>query len=197
MERIDMVDEIPYGVNPETFIDMEMSAHDDMDADNCLQKIENWERFRKFWLDYYDKKIEEVNQKVDNNIAFNKRKLRNYFTLVPHRRTKMQEVYDLPSGKLAVTYKEASFVPDRKAIIERLKKSGETEYVKVKTSEDLDWKGYKERLFISEDGNVLDRETGEIVTDVTIDRPMPEFNAVPKERIKKNGESEDGREEAV
>ena len=196
MEKIELLDELPFGEDPTVYIDQKTALHDDIDADACLQKINNWGRFRKFWLDFYAKKINEVNQRCDNNIAYNKRRLRDYFATVPHRTTKAktQEVYDLPSGKLAVVYKSASLVPDRKAIIDRLKKAGEIEYINVKTSEDLDWKGYKERLFIGEDGSsIIDRETGELVTDVTIERPMPEFKATPKTA---KGEDEDGRDEA-
>ena len=199
MERIDVIDEVPFGEDPAIYIDPEKALCDDMDADACLQKIANWEKFRKFWLDFYAKKIDEVNQKCDNNITYNRRKLQDYFEKVPHRTTKAktQEVYDLPSGKLAVVYKNARFVPDNQAIIERLKRTGETEFIKIKTSEDLDWKGYKERLFISEDGNmILDRETGEVVTDVEIDRPTPEFKITPNKKVEKEN-VEDVGEEAV
>ena len=193
MEKIDIIDEAPYGDNP--YIDPELCPKDDMDADECLTKINNWERFRKFWLDFYAKKIEEVSQKCDRNIAYNRRKLKDYFSTVPHKSTKTQEIYDLPSGKLAMVYKKPSLVPDRQAILDRFKASGDKEFIKTKTTEDIDWNGYKERLFISEDGKtVLDKETGEIVKDVSIKVEDPEFKATPKKETE--GE-EDVREEAV
>ena len=191
-----VIDEVPFGEDPTIYIDPESALHDDMDADACLQKIGNWERFRKFWLDFYQKKIDEVNQKCDNNIEFNRRKLKDYFATVPHRSTKTQDAYDLPSGKLAIVYSKPKLAPDKHAILERLKNAGEMEFVKTKTTEDLDWQAYKDRLFISEDGeSVIDRETGEVLKDVAIEQNAPEFKVTPN---KKKGEEENVREsEAV
>ena len=59
--------------------------------------------------------------------------------------------------------------PDKdgeKVIIERLKKDGSEELVKVEES--LNWQGYKKHLKI-DNGNVVDTTTGEIVTDVQIE----------------------------
>ena len=95
-------DEVPFGADPNTVGYAEQL--DEMEADVCLQKISNWERFRKFWLDYYQKKVDEVNQKCDNNVAFQKRKLRDYFESVPHRSTKTMEAYDLPHGRLSIGF---------------------------------------------------------------------------------------------
>lgn len=172
-----VVDEVPYGMDIDAieFGD----TIDEMEADACLEKISNWEKYRKFWLDYYAKKIEEVNEKCDRNRAYQERKLRDYFNSVPHRSTKTMEVYDLPHGKLSMPFATKKMVPNKEAIIARLKGYGENEFIKVK--EDLDWSGYKSRLFISDSGDVLDKETGEIVTDVSVEISKPEFSAKPKE----------------
>ena len=173
-----MEDEVPFGVDVEQ---MEVQTMDDMDADGCLHKINNWERYRKFWLDYYQKRIDEVNQKCDKNIAYQHRKLRSFFESVPHRSTKTMEAYDLPSGKIQVTFGKPNLVPNKEAILERFRKEGETEFIKVK--EELDWSGYKSRLFISETGDVLDQETGEIVEDVSIETPEPKFAVKINEKV--------------
>lgn len=159
---------------------------DEMQADECIQKIDNWERYRKFWLDWYKKKIEEVNEKCDRNIAWQKRKLRNFFKFVPHRNTQTFEAFDLPSGRLTMPFPKKKLVPDRASILARFVKDGDEEFIKVK--KDIDWDGYRKRLFISEDGDVLDKETGEIVTDVSIEESAPEFSVT----INKKGGSEDG-----
>ena len=80
----DLIDEVPFGTDVEA-VDLEPEM-DDMSADGCIQKMENWERYRKFWLDYYAKRIEEVNQKCDRNIALQNRKLRRFFAFVPWRK---------------------------------------------------------------------------------------------------------------
>ena len=110
----DLIDEVPFGADVET---MEVRKMDDMDADACIEKISNWERYREFWLDYYQKKIDEVNQKCDRNIAYQRRNLRDYFATVPHRSTKTMEAYDLPHGKIQVTFSKPCLVPNKDAIL--------------------------------------------------------------------------------
>ena len=82
-------------------------------------------------------------------------------------------------------------VPDKSAIIERFKSQGDSEFIKVK--EELDWNGYKSRLFISDSGDVLDKETGEIIKDVAVEETETKFEVKPN----KNGGNEDGRDEEV
>ena len=178
METISFVDEVPFGADVET---LEIEQIDDLSADECIRKIGNIERFRKFWLDFYQKKIDEVNRKCDTNVAYQRRKLRAFFDTVPHRGTKTTEAYDLPSGKLSFTFAKRKLNPDRTAIIERMKKNGETEFIKVKTTVDLDWSGYSKRLIMSDEGEVIDRETGEVVSDVVIEMTEPKFD------VKMNG----------
>ena len=176
MENImDVVEEVPYGTDVEAVeINGEMN---DMDADSCIEKISNIERYRKFWLDYYAKKVNEVNEKCDRNVAYQQRKLRYFFATVPHRSTKTMEAYDLPHGRISVTFPERRLVPNKDAILKRFIKSGDREFVKV--VESLDWSGYKARLFISDDGDVLDRETGEIIKDVDVEITEPTFSVKP------------------
>ena len=179
-----MIDEVPFGADVD-LLTMEDQL-DDMQADDCIQKIGNWERYRKFWLDYYAKKIEEVNNKCDRNVAWQNRKLRRFFDTVPHRSTKTMEAYDLPSGKISVTYGKKSMVPDKEAVLARLRRDGEDKFIKVK--EELDWSGYKDRLFIAENGDIMDKETGEIINDVAIEISEAKFAV----KINKKGGEEDG-----
>ena len=179
MENFNLVDEIPFGADVES-IPLDDVQMNDMDADACIQKIGNWERYRQFWLDFYSKKIEEVNSKCDNNIALQNRKLRDFFKTVPHRSTKTMEAYDLPSGKISVSFGKPSLVPNKESILERFEKSGDSEFIKVK--KELDWSGYKSRLFISDSGDVLDKETGEIVKDVSVEMSEPKFTVKPNKK---------------
>ena len=170
-DLVDVIDEVPFGANVEELVIDD--AIDEMEADACLQKIMKWENFRAFWQKHYEEKLKELNAKCDNNIAFQKRKLRYYYMSVPHRKTKTMEAYDLPHGKLSMPYAKQKLVPNKEAIIARLKDIGENQF--IKTKEELDWSGYKDRLFISDSGDVLDKETGEIVTDVSIETVEGEF----------------------
>lgn len=175
-----MIDEVPFGVDPSTYVDEEGTSMNDMDADACIVKIGNWERYRKFWLDYYAKKIDEVNEKCDRNVAWQKRHLQDFFVTVPHRSTKTMEAYDLPNGKISVSYAKPNLVPNKESILARFKAEGETAFIKVK--EELDWSGYKSRLFVSDTGDVLDKETGEVVTDVSVEMSEPKFSVKINEK---------------
>lgn len=159
---------------------------DEMEADACIQKIENWERYRKYWLDWYAKKIEQVNEKCDRNIEWQKRKLRFFFKFVPHRNTKSFEAFDLPSGRLTMPFPKKKMVPDKASILARFEKDGDEEFIKVK--KDVDWDGYRKRLYINDDGSVIDKETGEIVSDVSVEESEPEFSVT----ITKKGGNENG-----
>ena len=185
MVKLDIVDEVPYGSDVEL---LEIKPMDEMEAAACIEKRDNWERYRQFWLDYYAKKVDEVNQKCDRNIAFQDRKLRDYFMTVPHRSTDTMEACDLPNGRLSMSFIKKKLVPDREAIISRLKEVGEMEYIKTKVKEELDWSGYKSRLFISENGDVLDKETGEVIEDVSVEVSEPKFS------VKSNQEKESDEE---
>lgn len=187
MERFGVIDEAPVAEVADEMEVMEGVPKDDMEADECLQKIGNWERFRKFWLDYYAKKIDEVNAKCDRNVAWQKRKLRYFFKSVPHRSTQTFEAYDLPSGRISLPFRKKKLVPDKVAIIARLEKEGAEQFIKVEKK--LDWKGYMARLFISDDGNVFDSETGEEIKDVSIEEEEPDFAVKVKESTS-NGEDE-------
>ena len=187
MEMVRMIDEVPFGkdVN-EVEIDQQQ---DDMKADESLIKIGNWERYRKYWLDFYQKKIDEVNQLVDRNVFYQKRILRAYFDTVPHKATKMhtQESYELPSGKLIMKFPKPKFIPDNEALLKKFKESGEEEYIKTTVKEEIKWNDYKSCLFIDDEGNVVNRNTGEYEENVGVDYGTPTFDI----KDNKKGETED------
>ena len=126
-----------------------------------------------------EKKVNEVNMRCDSNVAYQQRKLRHFFDTVPHRSTKTMEAYDLPNGRISVSFPKPKLVPDRAAILKRFKESNDLEFVKVK--EEIDWSGYSSRLFISDSGDVLDKETGEIIGDVSVEVTEPKFSVKTNE----------------
>ena len=185
MQDVTMVNEVPFGMDVNA---IEYEPINDMDADECVKKIRNIEKYRQFWLDYYNKKIDEVNNSCDNNRAFQERKLRDFFLTVPHRKTQTMEAYDLPHGRISMTFAKPKLVPNKEAIIKRFLESGDDEFIKTKTVQELDWSNYKSRLFIAENGDVLDKETGEIVTDVAVQVEEPKFDAKPNKEEDKGDE---------
>lgn len=173
-----------------TVID-EPILHDDMEADEHMQKIQYWQDYEARMVAHFENQIALVREKAKARIDWHKHLLANYFSRVPHDSTKTQESYPLPSGKLVMKKACQRLVKpeadEEKEIILSLAESGITGYTKTKIEEHLDWAAYKKRLKIV-DGQAVDTETGEIV-GIRVE------NVEPKLDIKMNGvQSENGEE---
>ena len=80
--------------------------------------------------------------------------LEDYSRTVPMKETKTQFSYALPGVKLVWKKQKANILHDDEKIIEALKSSGKTEFIKEITVEKLDWVGLKKRF--TEDGEMVD-----------------------------------------
>lgn len=116
--------------------------------------------------------LEAAGKRHQNNTAFLTGKLREYFQTVPHKETKTQEQYQLLSGKLVWTLPKQTIQHDDAALLDFLKTSGRTEY--IKTTEAPAWGEYKKALAI-EGAQVIDTETGEIVPGLTVSETEAKF----------------------
>ena len=156
----------------------DMKEENDMDAEERLSKIKGWEAFRKKWLDYYQKKIDEVNDRADRNIAWHKYHLSRFFRSVPHKKTNTTYYYDLPSCRLVMNNPADKInkpsKEDLAKILLRLAEEKDTGMIKTTVTEEVDWNKYKDNLSIV-DGQVVDMRTGEFVSDVPITHVDPEF----------------------
>lgn len=157
----------------------EAHEENDMDAENRLAKIKGWEAYRQRWLDHYQRKIAEVNDRADRNIAWHKFHLAQFFRSVPHKTTKTSVYYDgLPSCRLSMTMATDKInKPSREdldKILLRLAEQGDKGMIKKTVTEEVDWAQYKANLAIV-DGRVVDMRTGEFVDDVKITHVEPEF----------------------
>ena len=148
----------------------EFKIEDDKTADWAIQTIaaEEQERDRLIALaqeeikDLEDR-IEEIKRKCDNETAYLRSCLYNYFSIVPHKSTKTQESYKLLSGTLVFKKPTAKIIHDDDKLIEYL---DGTEYVEVKKS--LKWGELKKSLEIS--GNdIINSETGEVMEGCSIE----------------------------
>ena len=87
-----------------------------------------------------------------------------YFQTVPHRKTKTQESYSFPGGKLYLKKQNPEYRRDEKTVIAWLKENGGEQFVKVK--EELDWSALKDASGVV-DGKLIAgekvNEDGEII----------------------------------
>lgn len=132
---------------------------DDKSAEWCVQKMREAEADKEFWKNHFAKQLEIVNRTNDETIERMKGFLREYFDRMPHKKTKTQENYPLPSGKLVMKQVEPDYQREDKEVIKWLKANRGGQFVKNK--ETLDWQGLKNTLTVI--GETVADEDGQII----------------------------------
>lgn len=141
-------------IEPEGFV-----IDTDAKAGWALQKIREARADRDAWVKWYEDKIKEITEQTDFNTMNLERMLAEYFATVPHKKTKTQESYSLPGGKLVLKTQNPEYKRDDKTVIEWLKANKMTDFVKVK--EELAWSDLKgataafEGHIVTEDGEIV------------------------------------------
>ena len=147
---------------------------DDQAAEWCLSKIREAQDEKEKWKAYYDDQLQKINNREDSRIAFFEEKLKEYFYKVPHKMTKTQSSYKLPSGKLVMKGQEPAYERDEEQLLAWLRQNHQERF--VKTKETVDWSGLKKSLEGAEglaisNGRVITPD-GEIVPGITVvERP--------------------------
>jgi phage host-nuclease inhibitor protein Gam len=152
---------------------------DDSSADWALDKIrEAQAEYRRFEMVVNDKigqlkeALEIEKERMEKEVGFFEYKLMEYFQKVPHKATKTQEVYKLPSGRLMKKYRAPKIVRDDDKLVEWLEKNQMLELVKIKKS--ADWATLKKETEIVGE-RVISKNTGEVIAGVTAIEQNPEF----------------------
>lgn len=140
----------------------------DAKAGWALDKIREARADRDRWVKWYQDKIEEITAQTDFDTMNLERMLAEYFASVPHKKTKTQESYSLPGGKLVMKTQNPEYKRDDKTVIDWLKKNNGGEFIKVK--EELAWADLKAKTAAFE-GHIV-TEDGEIIPGIeVIERP--------------------------
>ena len=146
-------------INNETFV-----IDTDAKALWALQKIKEARADRDTWVAWYQQKIKEITEQTDFDTMNLERMLAEFFQTVPHKKTKTQESYSLPGGKLILRTQNPEYKRDDKKVIEWLKKNNGNQF--VKTKEELDWAGLKAATGTFE-GNIV-TEDGEVIPGIEV-----------------------------
>lgn len=141
---------------------------DDQAAEWCLKKIREAEADKRRWKKHYDAQMQKVTEAADNSIEYFTAKLEEYFAQVPHKETKTQESYLLPSGKLVRKHQQPEYVTDNDALVPWLENNFMGQLVKVQTIKKADWAGLKKVVSVTPDGLHVATDEGEIVPGVTV-----------------------------
>lgn len=123
----------------------------------CEQKIQE-----------YQEKIEHFKKQYENRTSYLISCLNQYFQTVEHKKTKTQETYQLPSGKLKLKYPGPEFVKDDEKLVTFLEQNGYEEFIQLKKSPK--WGDLKKKVVIS--GENVVTQDGLVVEGVkAIERP--------------------------
>ena len=145
--------------------------HNDDEAEECIKAIRDAEADVVFWKNYYAdalQKIADASQRIiDNNTA----RLEAYFDTVPHKKTKTQESYPLPSGKLVRKHRDPEYTRDDEELLSWLHENNGEKYIKIKESPD--WAGLKKTLTVL--GETVVDENGEIIPCIKATERPDEF----------------------
>lgn len=120
-------------------------CENDQDAEWCLLQIRRAQNEKARWKEHYKAALESVTASCDDTIARMEHFLFAYFKTVPHKHTKTEENYALPSGKIMVKAQDVTYEYDEGEVMEWLKAKGKGF---IKTTESLDWSGLKETLTV-------------------------------------------------
>lgn len=169
----------PEGEEGEEGIKAAFLIDDDSKADWALRKIAEAQADTAKWADYYANQTEKIKAQNNQIVAYFTSALEQYFDTVPHRTTKTQESYGLPSGKLVRKAQQPAYERDADALLSWAKTSF-PEAIKVK--EEASWTDIKNRIGkVMPDGSAVDKETGEIIDGVTVVERDPVFKVEIKE----------------
>ena len=146
---------------------------DDAKADWAVRKIKEAEAEIISWRSYYKDSLEKIEKRQTARINYLQYLLRGYFNTVPHKDTKTQSSYELPSGKMLLKHPGPKFDTDDEALLGWLKENGLTDFIKTEVKEKPLWGELKKTVTIN--GETVVTEDGEIVPGVTVIPQEPTF----------------------
>lgn len=151
----------------------------DHTAEWAMRKIAEAQADTAKWTTYYVDQAAKIKAQNDSTVSFFTSALEQYFATVPHRTTKTQESYTLPSGKLVYKAQQPTYERDPEALLHWAKASCPDA---VKVTEIASWTDIKSRIGeVLPDGHAVDKETGEIIEGVTVVAREPMFKVELKE----------------
>lgn len=113
---------------------------------------------------FYKERIKAVEEDAAFKLANIDRSLEAFFMTVPHKKTKTQESYTHPLGKLMLKKQNPEFKRDDKTVIDWLEQNDGAQYVKIK--KELDWSALKADVTVL--GSSIVTADGETVPGVVV-----------------------------
>lgn len=158
--------------------DTPFTVDNDQKAEWAARKIREARQDTQKWTEYYERQLSAIRRANEDTEAYFSALLANYFDTVPHKATKTQESYRLPSCKLVLKAQQPEFSRDEDVLCDYLDKKGRDDLVKI--TRRADWAALKKMLKVMEDGTCVDAD-GEVVEGVQAFSRQPEFKVEMKE----------------
>lgn len=158
--------------------DTPFTVDNDQKAEWAARKIREARQDTQKWTEYYERQLSAIRRANEETEAYFAALLADYFDTVPHKATKTQESYSLPSCKLVLKAQQPEFNRDEAVLCDYLDKKGRDDLVRI--TRRADWAALKKTLKVMEDGTCVDAD-GEVVEGVQAFSRMPEFKIEMKE----------------
>ena len=158
--------------------DTPFTVDNDQKAEWAARKIREARQDTQKWTEYYERQLSAIRRANEDTEAYFAALLADYFETVPHKATKTQESYSLPSCKLVLKAQQPEFNRDEAVLCDYLDKKGRDDLVRI--TRRADWAALKKTLKVMEDGTCVDAD-GEVVEGVQAFSRQPEFKIEMKE----------------
>ena len=158
--------------------DTPFTVDNDQKAEWAARKIREARQDTQKWTEYYERQLSAIRRANEDTEAYFAALLADYFETVPHKATKTQESYSLPSCKLVLKAQQPEFNRDEAVLCDYLDKKGRDDLVRI--TRRADWAALKKTLKVMEDGTCVDAD-GEVVEGVQAFSRLPEFKIEMKE----------------
>jgi phage host-nuclease inhibitor protein Gam len=123
-------------------------------------------------IERYGQIKKDAAEKCERSCSYLESLLYDYFSTVPHKATKTQEFYKLPTGVLKKKIREPEYVRADAEILAWLNEQGMKDYIEVKPS--LKWADLK-KVIAANGETAVYPETGEIIPGVKVVEREPVF----------------------
>ena len=167
----------------------EFEIADASTADWAISKIAEERKRTQYFVDVakqeienLEKQIKDMEDKCERSVQYLSGCLGKYLERddVPTKKTKTQESITLPAGKIIKKFAKTEFsmpngknVKDCKGNAELVKEIADINYEFIKTKQEVDWTNLKKHLEVTEDGNVIYKDTGEFLESIVAQETLP------------------------
>ena len=152
---------------------------DDNMAEWAVQKIKEAQSDTEKWKAHFDAQFEAIQKSNEGTINAMKSFLGHYFTKVPHRKTKTQEKYELPSATLIRKKQNPEYKSDNEALLAYLDNNHRTDLICIKR--EPAWDAIKKTAVVQGE-TLVDADTGEVISGVRVIARPDVFDVKLKEK---------------